>query len=85
MPRPISTVQFIRAFALAGLTLALTAAAPARAGDTEAYPTKPVRIIVPYGAGGIADVTMRMTAKQLSEHFGQQFFIDNRANIWRGY
>ena len=37
-----------------------------------------MRIIVPYGAGGIADVTMRMTAKQLSEHFGQQFFIDNR-------
>jgi tripartite-type tricarboxylate transporter receptor subunit TctC len=78
MPRPISTVRFAGAFALAGLALALTAATPARAGDTEAYPTKPVRIIVPYGAGGIADVTMRMTAKKLSEHFGQQFFIDNR-------
>lgn len=78
MLRPNSIVRFVGAFALAGLALALTAAAPARAGDTEAYPMKPVRIIVPYGAGGIADVTMRMVAKQLSDHFGQQFFIDNR-------
>ncbi len=78
MPRPISTVRFACACALAGLAFALTAAPAARAGDSEAYPSKPVRIIVPYGAGGIADVTMRMVAKQLSEHFGQQFFIDNR-------
>ena len=44
----------------------------------EAYPSRPVRIVVPYGPGGIADVTMRLVAKQLSEHFDQQFFIDNR-------
>ncbi|HEX5212819.1 MAG TPA: tripartite tricarboxylate transporter substrate-binding protein [Pseudolabrys sp.] len=74
----MSIVRFVGAFALAGLALAPTAMAPARAGDTEAYPMKPVRIIVPYGAGGIADVTMRMVAKQLSEHFDQQFFVDNR-------
>src|SRR5215469_11047540 len=42
------------------------------------YPVRPVRIIVPYGAGGIADVTMRMVAGKLSEKLGQQFFIDNR-------
>ena len=47
-----------------------------RAADT--YPSKPVRIIVPYGPGGIADVTMRMVAQNLSQHFGQQFFIENR-------
>ena len=45
-------------------------------GDT--YPSKPVRIIVPYGAGGIADVTMRLVAQDLSKRFGQQFFIENR-------
>jgi tripartite-type tricarboxylate transporter receptor subunit TctC len=42
------------------------------------YPDKPVRIIVPYGPGGVADVTMRLVAQKLSERMGQQFFIENR-------
>lgn len=61
-----------------GMSLALFVAmisAPVRA-DT--YPSKPVRIIVPYGPGGIADVTMRLVAQDLSKRFGQQFFIENR-------
>ncbi|HXX26123.1 MAG TPA: tripartite tricarboxylate transporter substrate-binding protein [Pseudolabrys sp.] len=53
----------------------LLAASSAKAAD---YPTKPVRIIVPYGPGGIADVTMRLVAQHLSTKFGQQFFIENR-------
>jgi tripartite-type tricarboxylate transporter receptor subunit TctC len=76
---PASSNRYARPLlALGCAVVALAAATAVRAGDTEAYPTKPVRIIVPYGPGGIADVTMRMAAKQLSEHFGQQFFIDNR-------
>jgi tripartite-type tricarboxylate transporter receptor subunit TctC len=68
-PRIVTTI-------IAGAALAMVlAAAPAHAGN---YPSKPVRIIVPYGPGGIADVTMRMVADQLSRRFGQQFFIDNR-------
>ena len=51
------------------------AAAASAAAD---YPTRTVRIIVPYGAGGIADVTMRLTAQKLSERLGQQFIVDNR-------
>ena len=58
--------------------VALVMTATCRADETRAYPSRPVRIVVPYGPGGIADVTMRLVAKQLSEHFGQQFFIDNR-------
>lgn len=44
----------------------------------DTYPSKPVRVIVPYGPGGIADVTMRLVAQNLSERFGRQFFIENR-------
>jgi tripartite-type tricarboxylate transporter receptor subunit TctC len=42
------------------------------------YPEKPVRIIVPYGAGGVADVTTRLVAQKLSEQMGQSFVIENR-------
>jgi len=47
-------------------------------GAATDYPTRVVRIIVPYGAGGIADVTMRLTAQKLSEKLGQQFIVDDR-------
>jgi tripartite-type tricarboxylate transporter receptor subunit TctC len=60
--------------ALLALVLVI-AAAPAQA---DSYPSHPVRIIVPYGPGGIADVTMRLVAENLSKRFGQQFFIENR-------
>lgn len=59
----------------ASLVLGVPAASAVRA---DPYPSKPVRIIVPYGAGGIADVTMRLVADNLSKRFGQQFFIENR-------
>ena len=62
--------------AMAGLVCALGLAMPALAAAD--YPTRTVRIIVPYGAGGIADVTMRLTAQKLSEKLGQQFIVDNR-------
>ena len=42
------------------------------------YPGRPVRIMVGFGPGGVADVTMRMLAQKLSERLGQQFIIDNR-------
>src|SRR5579859_3934375 len=55
--------------------VAASVCAPAHADN---YPSHPVRIIVPYGVGGIADITMRMVAQKLTERFGQQFLIDNR-------
>jgi len=71
--------SFTRAAAsiLLGSSLALTVSA-ASTVRAETYPSKPVRIIVPYGAGGIADVTMRLVADDISKRFGQQFFIENR-------
>jgi tripartite-type tricarboxylate transporter receptor subunit TctC len=60
---------------LAAPAAALTLlAAAAQSG----YPNRPVRIIVPYGAGGVADLTMRIVADKLGEKLGQQFIIDNR-------
>jgi tripartite-type tricarboxylate transporter receptor subunit TctC len=44
----------------------------------QAYPTRPVRIIVPAAAGGAADITARLIGQWLSERVGQQFIIENR-------
>jgi tripartite-type tricarboxylate transporter receptor subunit TctC len=56
--------------------LAANAAAPSRAASN--YPAKPVRVYVPYGPGGVGDLTMRLLAEQLSEQLKQQFVIENR-------
>lgn len=61
---------------LAVLALSLVVAAPA--GAAEAWPTRPVKIVVPYAAGGTADFLGRIAAQKLSEAFGQQFIVENR-------
>jgi tripartite-type tricarboxylate transporter receptor subunit TctC len=66
----------ITALVVCVLSIALMLAVAPAPADT--YPSRPVRIIVPYGPGGIADVTMRMVAQNLSQHLGQQFIIENR-------
>jgi len=53
----------------------LAAAVPAAA---QQYPTKPVRMIIPYSAGGATDVVVRIVANKLPELLGQQVVIDNR-------
>ncbi|HTD89557.1 MAG TPA: tripartite tricarboxylate transporter substrate binding protein [Burkholderiales bacterium] len=50
----------------------------ARAQTTSNYPSRPVRVIVPYPAGGTTDIVARGIAVKLSERWGQQFVIDNR-------
>jgi tripartite-type tricarboxylate transporter receptor subunit TctC len=57
---------------------ALGASASALAQATK-YPTKPIRIIVPYAPGGGADIVARMVAQKMSETFRQSVVIDNRA------
>jgi tripartite-type tricarboxylate transporter receptor subunit TctC len=58
------------------LFFAAVALSPAHGeGD---YPTRPVTLIVPYAAGGVADVGMRIIADKLSNRLGQQFIVENR-------
>src|SRR5260370_16905746 len=61
--------------ALVTLALASISASPSHAQD---YPARPVRIVVPFGAGGPADVTARLLGNILQEKFGQPFVVENR-------
>jgi tripartite-type tricarboxylate transporter receptor subunit TctC len=47
------------------------------AANAQQYPTKPVKIIIPFPAGGVTDITTRLIAQKLSERNGQQFYIEN--------
>ena len=58
--------------------LLLTPLATTTAHAQTAYPVKPVRLVVPFPAGGPTDIVARTLAPKLAEAFGQQFIIDNR-------
>jgi Tripartite tricarboxylate transporter family receptor len=57
---------------------AAAVSAVARIAGAQAYPTRPVRIIVGYPPGGSADVVARLIGQQLSERLGQPFVVENR-------
>jgi tripartite-type tricarboxylate transporter receptor subunit TctC len=69
MPKPVSLPLVTAAF-----VLAMTAFAAA-----QDYPTKPIRMIIPFPPGGGSDVTGRVVATALGERLGKQVIVDNRA------
>jgi tripartite-type tricarboxylate transporter receptor subunit TctC len=66
--------KFLLAASVAA-ALSLSATLPASAQAK--YPERPVRIVLPFGAGGVADVTTRLVAEKLGAKLGQQFVIEN--------
>lgn len=63
---------------LAPVLGAFCAALPMSGGAADAYPSRPVRVIVPYSPGGGTDVVTRTLVQRLSETTGQSFIVENR-------
>lgn len=68
---------FLRLLALAAALAA--GAVPSEGRAQGQYPTKPIRLIVPFPAGGPTDVTARVVANEMAKTIGQQIVVDNRA------
>ncbi len=78
--RRLDRASLIRWFGLlAGCAVLFFAFAPAgNAQGPSGYPNKPIRLVVPYGAGGVGDQTMRLLANKVSQQVKQQIVIENR-------
>ena len=63
---------------IASILLAAALAAPPLAHSQEPWPSKPVRMVVPFAPGGATDIAARLVAQKLSENLGKQFYIENR-------
>src|SRR3954452_14151965 len=76
----MTTSDVRMSFTLRRLHVALASAVAfcATTALAQTYPTKPIRIIVPYAPGGATDVVFRILAPRMSEFLGQQIVIDNR-------
>ncbi|ARP80204.1 hypothetical protein CAL12_04725 [Bordetella genomosp. 8] len=78
-PRPARRTRWLGAArGLAGgmaLLAGLLAAAPAASAK---YPEQPIRFIIPFGPGGLADISMRLVAQKMGERYGEKIIIENR-------
>jgi tripartite-type tricarboxylate transporter receptor subunit TctC len=74
-------VHYTRRGVIGGLAVVtlFPGAASAQTSPAQIWPERPVRIVVPFSAGGAADTFGRFYAEALSEAFGKQFYVENRA------
>src|SRR6267143_6879362 len=71
--------RVLSAISLAVLALCALAASPQQARAKTSYPDKAVRIVLPFAAGGVADITARIVAEKLGDKLGQRFYVENQA------
>ena len=69
----------LRLLLLSALATAAASALNVAAQPATKWPTRPVRVVVPFPAGGSTDIIARLIAPHLTEAFGQQFVVDNRS------
>jgi tripartite-type tricarboxylate transporter receptor subunit TctC len=67
-----------RSFVAASLGAALLLSISTQAAEQSRYPSRPIRVVVPYTPGGITDVTTRMVTQELVKSFNQNVIVDNR-------
>jgi tripartite-type tricarboxylate transporter receptor subunit TctC len=72
-------ISVLRSVARGALCVPLLAVGQSAAIAAEAYPSRPIRMVVPYTPGGNTDVLARLIAQRLGQAWGQQVVVDNRA------
>jgi len=71
-------IRIDRRALLTGLTSVAATSLAGRRAQAQQYPQRPIRVVVPYAAGGASDIAARLVAGAMGEKLGQSLFIDNR-------